>query len=94
MNKVIIKFTYVNYRGGSLSALDLTCLGGTVDPGGLLLDGERVIQVPDSVTSNVSEVVRNLDKGTSLDLHENRVPLAQSKDTWSPSPPINKKVHV
>lgn len=82
--------------GGSLSALDLTCLGGTVDPGGLLLDGERVIQqVPDSVsiTDDVSEAVVNLDKETNLEIQENPAPLSQTKeqDVWSLSPPVNRK---
>lgn len=81
--------------GGSLSALDLTCLGGTVGPGGLLLDGERIIQIPDAVTatSNISEVVESLDKGIKLKIQENLVPFSKLKqqDTWSPSPPINKK---
>lgn len=96
LNKIINQFTCVNYRGGSLSALDLTCLGGTVDPGGLLLNGERVIQVPTSVTitSNVSEVVGNLYRKNNLEIQEYYVRLAQSKeqDGWSASPPINKKV--
>ena len=66
---MIIKLYYTFCRGGGLSALDLTCLGGTVDPGGLLLGGERVIhQVSDSVaiTGSVSDAVGNLDKELSL----------------------------
>lgn len=97
--RLIHKLNCFIYRGGSLSALDLTCLGGTVDPGGLLLDpGERIIQqVPESITitGDVPDIVGSLDKDTSLEIQENHVPVSQSKDKepWSPSPPINKKVY-